>query len=409
MRRQGWLIACAIAGICGCGEDPPAPYPVWSRPSEGTTLSDKSEGGFPLLVRAAKLAEVAAPNMLERVHFTPLQKSTVIRDLGPAIQMLSKSANMNVRFEFAACAPFIPLPYHSGWRLLSRSLVWQIDAIRENDQATPADLDKAVNLAILGTKFGFDLSGGGAADAGLGMGIVDEIRIATVPLIPRFGAAQLKKLSQKLSSIFRNRPEFAEMVRHEKLQMLARVQAVQDAYISDDYDALKLQLGDDAREAISYLKQMKKSDRERPEFFKSFAEEADEEVQLVLERIKLPASKREKYPDRRTAFRPWKRLSKHFFQTCRPLVDWQDRTCARTRLFILEAMVMQEVKVRRLAPKILSSIPIDLRLDPYTGASLRYAASGQEYRIYSVGANAIDDGGETDDAWQAPDLLLESK
>jgi hypothetical protein len=48
-----------------------------------------------------------------------------------------------------------------------------------------------------------------------------------------------------------------------------------------------------------------------------------------------------------------------------------------------------------------------VRTDPYSGRGFVYRVDGADYRLYSVGADIKDDGGETDETYTAPDLMLE--
>jgi hypothetical protein len=86
----------------------------------------------------------------------------------------------------------------------------------------------------------------------------------------------------------------------------------------------------------------------------------------------------------------------------------EDSTLARTRLLIIEATILQKVKSGDSAPKDLSEFPAPIRTDPYSGDQFIYRADGKDYRVYSVGADFRDDGGETDwDTYSTPDLKLE--
>ena len=47
--------------------------------------------------------------------------------------------------------------------------------------------------------------------------------------------------------------------------------------------------------------------------------------------------------------------------------------------------------------------------DPYSGKPFVYAVSKDRFLLYSVGSNGIDDGGNTDETFSAPDLTLERR
>jgi len=58
-------------------------------------------------------------------------------------------------------------------------------------------------------------------------------------------------------------------------------------------------------------------------------------------------------------------------------------------------------KLEELVPKYLPQVPID----PFDGQPLRYVLRNQQYVIYSVGEDGVDNGGQGNDAGQ-PDLLF---
>ncbi|HZH97573.1 MAG TPA: hypothetical protein VEX38_01265, partial [Fimbriimonadaceae bacterium] len=120
------------------------------------------------------------------------------------------------------------------------------------------------------------------------------------------------------------------------------------------------------------------------------------------------ASERSSVPEAKPlAERPWRRFSKHFFMTLRPLLVLNDATVARTRLLILEAAILKDVRLERRAPKDLSAFGPEIKTDPYSGQPFVYRADGADYRLHSVGENAIDDAGDTDESFSSPDLVLE--
>ncbi len=92
-----------------------------------------------------------------------------------------------------------------------------------------------------------------------------------------------------------------------------------------------------------------------------------------------------------------------------PLLKIQDSTVARTRLAILTCEILKDVKTNQAAPKDLSGFSKDLSLDPYTGRNFAYRSSGPIFEVYSLGADGIDNAGDTDESFFAPDLRLEDK
>jgi len=65
-------------------------------------------------------------------------------------------------------------------------------------------------------------------------------------------------------------------------------------------------------------------------------------------------------------------------------------------------------KLDELVPEFLEKVP----LDPFDGQPLRYVVQEDEYKIYSVGENRVDDGGKVADSeyqFQDPDLVVTVK
>jgi hypothetical protein len=58
-----------------------------------------------------------------------------------------------------------------------------------------------------------------------------------------------------------------------------------------------------------------------------------------------------------------------------------------------------------LVPEFLTSIPTD----PFNGQTVQFKASDQELLFYSVGANAVDDGGMENDHYSEPDIVVRLK
>jgi hypothetical protein len=390
-------LAIALTAI-GCGGKPAPTYPDYAPATSLVAIS--RDNGFSLYVQAADDVEARGHALLTRVAFTAQDKQALYTATEGAIKLLDKGTAMTVTFAFTPHKPFVASPHQVGWGLIGHSLDRHIE-----DAAQAGQYDVAIGYVLLATKFGFDLAGGGATDASLGLTIVNNARKAFVEYIPQLSAAQLEKLSTGLQNSLRSKPDFSRMVANEKLNMMEGVQYVQNAYRSDSYDELIHKLQSDIRDAVKYLRQevKPKDEKERPKYFEGFAHEADAEAKWETEMAVLPAMKRNmaKGPDLQGE-RPWKRFAKHFFQSGRSILEINDATIARTRLFALQAELTKAIKTDQKAPSSLTSFSPDLILDPYNGGTFIYRAQGMNFRIYSVGDNFRDDGGH------AGDLLLET-
>jgi hypothetical protein len=364
-----------------------------------------SSNAFTDYVRAADEAEKTGGRYLDMVSFYPGQKQKAMDSTSAALAMVVSGTSKKCEFQFSAISPFKAPPHERGWRLIGRDLVWKIQAAIQ-----AGDFAQAVAAANVATKFGFDISGGGATDASLGLAIVNEARQAIAPALDRMDATQLGSLAAGVTRALADRPSVKQTIEHEHENMLMGVQAVQDAYRSERFDDLGKELGPDARGAIEFLQALRGKDAtKRPQYFQAFADDADEEVNYMNAVAEMPVAKRTTVAEAKPGKgdRPWKKFSKEFFSSLRPLLQMQDESLARTRLLILEASILQQVKSSGSAPKDLSQFPADLRTDPYSGQSFIYGADGADYHVYSVGADFRDDGGESDETFTIPDLRLE--
>jgi hypothetical protein len=308
-------------------------------------------------------------------------------------------------FMHVSRTPLETNPDHAGWRLIRYSIVWQIESTLQK-----GDFDTAVSLVSLATKIGFDLAGGGASDADLGLQFVDDARRALAPRIQDLSVAQLARLTANLKSALAAMPKFEAIAQNETQNYLQAVQMVQTFYREDQLPQLETKFGNQVRDAVSYLKQVKKDDRaKRPEYFNGFAKEADVFAAWYRAQAAVPAVKRKPDTDMQLGEnRPWKRFSAIFFTTLRPIITRYDATLARTRLLILTGEIHRQIKVARVAPKSLGAFSLDLTIDPYSGEPFKYRATGMEFYLYSVGMNFQDDQGATDSIFAAPDLTLET-
>lgn len=398
--RHGRLGIVALVAL-GCSGGPPPPFPQWSK-SKPPSAPGVGSATFAVYKTAALQAEALGAKYVNRVVFTPGQRKSVQQLLAPAVIAVRQQTGKPVDFEFIPRPPFTPAPYQKGWRLIGRCLVWDI-------QSSGPDLDKAITETSQATSFGFGLTGGGATDASLGLTIADEARRAILPRLDEMSADQLDRLASGMQAALFTKPTLQGAIENEHQQMLMGVQAVQDAYVHEDYKQLREKLGNDVRDAITYLQDMHSDDRKRrPAYFEKLAGEADAEASWLSTACLLPAVKRVPETEPKTTEqRPWRKFAKQFFRTCRPMLAMNDATLARTRLLILNCRIMAIMKRTGAAPQELGQFPARVRQDPYSGLPFVYRADGPEFYLYSVGQDFKDDGGQTDETFTTPDLMLE--
>lgn len=401
------ILSCGIAVfLCGCNHAAPPEFPNWLSHVQPRTIMVDPNNAYLGYVAAADEAERTGGKYLDKVSFTPGQKEMAMKLTEGALQKLVAASSKKCDFAFSPVGPFDAAPHQKGWRIIGRDLVWKIE-----NAIFAEDYSQAVQYANVATKFGFDLTGGGATDASLGLAIVDEARKAVAPALSRMGAGQLGQLAEGTKRALETAPPMKVVIDNEKQNMLEAVQFVQDSYRSRNFDDIEKNLGSDIHNAVQYLKDIERKDStKRPEYFQSLSSEAEGEISWMQSIADLPVAQRDKFPEPKyKGERPWRKFSRSFFYTLRPLILIHDEALARTRLLILEASVLQQVKAGQQAPKDLSAFPDPMRIDPYSGQPFVYRTDGNDYRVYSVGTDLRDDGGDTDwDTFSTPDLRLET-
>lgn len=349
------------------------------------------------------MAREADPLGLRRVSFTEGQRQASLARLRPALGELYRATSKGGDFEAPTMMPFVENPNHAGWRLLGRALVWRLesDLTSEDYEETPSTVRKI-------TKFATDLMTGGAAEADLGLSLLDDMRITLAPSLGQLPVATLNECASILEKDAIRDNWLEEAISKEHKVMLAGVQLVQDAYLEGSLSDLQGNLGLEVREAVDYLNTLHRQGADQQlQYFNGFAKEADTEVTWARQQVERPVLERKEpeYPEGQP--RPWKRFSKHFFRSLRPLLSKEARTLARTRLLVLECRTIAHVKAEGQAPKSLGSYAKELRQDPFTGREFCYEADGPVFKLYSPGPDFVDNGGKTGEDYEAPDLTIE--
>jgi len=387
----------------GCHNSPPPVYPVWATRPAAYSPSPGSGNAFDVYAQSALDIESSAKKHLLRVSFYPDQRTSAMEACAGALEKVQSASRLPCDFKFVPRGPFEPAPYQQGWRLLGRVLRWRIE-----DACHAKDFEKAIDTTILATRFGFDLTGGGATDASLGLAIVDDARSALAPSLPELGAGQLARLAEGIEEAIKRKPPIDKAVANEQANTKMAIQALQDAYAKRDYKEFETNLGPDVKDAIEYLSNLQGEDKKRADYFNGFAAEGEKNQARLMKNAGLPFAQREdtlKFPA--GLDRPWKRFSHHFFSAAEPLLEMNDRTMARTQLLAISAEVYRTSKATKAFPRDLSALPPDLIIDPYTGTQFLYHADPSQFSVYSVGKDLRDDNGDSDPTFTKPDLRLE--
>lgn len=403
-RMLRWMAVPVMAALLlvGCGKKPEPAFTTWAKEPEPYAPSASSGNAFDTYVIAGQQVESTAAKYLDRVSFYPGQQAAATNLIAGQFKDVVNATSKPCDFKFAASKPFEKPRDHQGWRLIGRVFAW-----KAADASKAGNYDEAIHIAVIGTRFGFDLTGGGAMDASLGLAIVDDIRHQLIPYLDKMSPEQLLKLSDGMREALSRQAPVATTMKNESGNILLGVQQVQDDFSANKLDDLQEELGTTVKESVEYLKglQDKKLD-ERQNYFNGFAEEAEANVTAFTAAAALPTMKRSRPLEvKLKQERPWRRFAPHFFGTLQPLLDIHDATTARTRLLVVTSSLMSQKEKKQLPS--LSSFPAELATDPYSGKPFIFRTDGPEFVIYSIGPNGKDDGGDTDSTFTNPDLTLE--
>ncbi len=407
MTREGhrlFLVFSSIVCLAGCHSAPIAEYAKFAEPANSYVPASGSENAFDLYAQTADSVERVAGKHLTRVWFTPGQKQDAQKLLEPYVHKVEAAERHACNFQFSPKGPFDRTRYQRGWRLIGWCFYWDIQ-----DACAAGDFDKAVRTTVLATRFGFDLTGGGAVDASTGLHIVDDARKALAYYLGRLSPSQLRALEEGVKAAINGKPPISQTISNERSDTMQAIQTLQEQYRDGKLDRFVDEFGSDVREPISYLKDLQPTDPKRAQFFKSFADYADENVAYAKKLAETPAIGRDKVvkPVMPTDH-PWRRLAKYFVHAPIPLIKLNDITTARTRLLIIEAELTRRQKLHMGLPNDLSGFLPSITIDPYTGNPMIYVSDHvDDYKVYSVGADCVDNGGQTDSAFLQPDLKLE--
>ena len=416
MPRSPLALCLGSLLLVGCHGEEKVAYKTYSAEQAPYRSSDGSSNAYDVYIQASSALDAAfaaqpkksestdADVLLTRTSFTNPQKLACKKASEPALKILQRAMGKACDFRYAPPKFGEALPYRSEWRMLGRALRWRIDDACEQGQ-----FDRAIQDTILATKLGFDLTGGGPTDAMLGCVIAADARKSLVRYSPKLSVEQLRKLSQGIKKIYVGRPLIAGCIKNAELDMMVCVQAVQDAFQKEDYSAIEKALGQDAKDPVQYLKDLRsKKATERIAYFDGLAADGKGEVQRLLKLSELSfADRKPMWEEKKKSNDPWKRFSKHFFGVGKPLLTMYDEFRARTQLFILDTEIIRTVKTQGSAPLDLHGFTKELTVDPFTNHVFGYHADGTDYRVYSVGEDLTDNGGDTNDTFSKPDIQVE--
>lgn len=392
--RRAVGLATVVLGLWGCGREAPPALKVWARPG-----SDPAPvGAFADLIAIGHELEAEAPGLLTRTEFFPAHRVRAAAVCAPKMTRLARAVGGEITFAYAPRALDLGGPGRRGWRLMGRHLAWSLE-----DDLAEGQRRRAVDRFGLATRFGFDLTGGGASDVSLGLAIADEARRAIAPGISKMDAEMLNLLAKEAEQALARKPPLLGAVKNETANMRLLLQSLQDAYaagrLSEEVKVLGAFVADDA----AYVQGLPRD--KAATFFDGLGEEID-----GLEK-ELGADTALAAPNRTWLFEAkgsrGRMLRRTLVGGVEPILRMNDLTLARTRLLIAECRLRARLLRGQALPRRLDEIGKGLFGDPFSGYDLVYRRNGKESAVYSVGADGKDDGGQSDVSGLAPDLRLE--
>ena len=390
--RRGVLLGLIL--LAGCGRAPEVPLKVWARPAAAPVAT----GGYGELLALGREIEAEAPTLLTRTGFYPVHIKSAARVCDPKLPRLERATDGPVATAHVPNAVEAIGPGRRGWRLMGRHLAWSVAADLE-----AGERKRAVERFGVATRFGFALTGGGAADVSLGLAVADEARRAIAPGLAKMDAPTLELLARQAEDALGDKPPLLNAVENEAANMRLLLQELQDAYAAGRLPEEAKALGGFVADDAAYVQGLSRAKA------KAFFDALGEEIAGVEGELGADTALAAQY--RTWEFVPkgsrGRMLRRAVLASAEPVLRMNDVTLARTRLLVAECRLRARVLRGQGTPRGLDEIGAGKYGDPFSGYPLVYRRNGREWQVYSVGTDGKDDGGESDAGGLAPDLRLE--
>jgi len=379
----GWLFAAMLL-IGGCGGD------VRAKVSVPTATSiPVGNAGFESYKQAAEEVEQKAAKYIGRTAWSPDQRDYIVQASSGAIRRLSgvEGALFGKTWE----EPFGVREYTRGWRTIGRAIAWRIEmAVKAGNYADARFcLATAIRMAnALGTS--------DSHDAYMGAEIVDECLAAVWPELPRFESSILSGISSDVRRLLEQGAAPEAIAEQERTLMLAQLDWVRQRYQERDFAVISDTLGQAVEPAVKYLRGLAEMEpKEQQAYFTGFASEIEAEVELFSTNLKTAPNRWES--EREKGTRAWMRFTQAFGTPWKVYVERRAEVRTRLRLLAIDSALLAAFKTSGSVPKNLGGFPRALRSDPYSGSDFVFVSRGVDYKLYSVGPDGTDDGGDTGD------------
>ena len=378
----GWIAAAAL--LSGCGGDVRAKVSI---PTMGEAISGNA--AFDQYKRAAEDVEERAAKHIGRTAWTPDQRDFIVDAAGPAIRSLSgiEGAKLGRTWE----SPFGVRQHTRGWRMIGRSLAWRIErAVKEeNYEDARLCLRTAMRMADA-------LATSDSHDALLGLEIVDECIDAAWQHLPGMEADTLAGIGADFSRFIEHVPASEATVEQERALMLAQADWVLSRYQERDFKAINETLGEAVEPAVKYLRELSEQPADAQQaYFTAFGDELHEETEWFSQRLRSAPYQWKEETERGS--RGWMRFTRAFGIPWRVYASRRAEVKTRLRLFALDATLLAQFMRSGNVAEDLSGFSKAVRTDPFSGKDLVFVSRGVDYKLYSVGPDRSDGGGDRGD------------
>ncbi len=398
-----WIGAIFLTSLTipGCHSGSDAPWETFAKPVDAYQPRPNSGNAWDEYLLSAKLATHAIQKYAERADLREVEESEYLARINDSLNRAIRASTLPCHEEFTAHDPFLPRPEAAGLTALGRGLGLRIKQASKSNSAGSATIP-----IIAAHRMADHLSQGDAEDAILGYWIASNARSQAATLIERIDAGALRTIGNSILASLAEAPKPESTIEHEHGNMLYGVQFVQDAYRDKNFKLLHTAFYDQANPAIEYLEGMRPSDR--PKYFRDFAAEAKIYCDYAASVADQPFPERKKLELELSGERPWRRFSFHLYTPVISFIEARDRHITRSRLFALTCLAIADGKSTGKAPSEFKGLPANSTIDPYSGKPFPYQRAEREFKIYSVGKDGRDDGGETKGRGLEPDITIES-
>jgi len=380
----GWVLL-PLAFCAGCKEDVRASL---ADPMEGVTLVTGNEG-YKAYIDAAMMMEDRGSKYIGRTTWSPDQKDAIVAAARDPIAKIQGATN--VQFGRTWTEITGPRPYTRGWRTIGRALAWRIEAaLNASDHPT------AIDSFLVAVRMGNALATSDSHDADLGLEIVDDAIEALWPGLPKFGTSELASFSARLRNEIEHVADHGTVVSQERLVVISGAAWVEDRFQKRDFSAISETLGVSVEPAVKELRKLAgKPAADQQAYFNGFIEEMRDEMAAYQTRLSTAPSEWEDKSEGGT--RAWRRFVKAFCTTWKVYVEHRAVTRTRLRLVAIDAALLAGFKSSARVPRTLAAFPRWLRTDPFAGRDLSYLPRGVDYKLYSIGSDRKDNGGDSGD------------